>query len=76
MRDDGNDGRPPAAIGDGTGEPDDLTGDGAVDLRADREAGDAACWLPLVCPECGELGGHRPGCSVAAGTAGEERPPR
>lgn len=30
------------------------------------EGGDAVCWLPLVCPECGELDGHRPGCRVAA----------
>jgi hypothetical protein len=26
------------------------------------EGGDAACWAHLICPGCGEVGGHRPGC--------------
>ena len=32
------------------------------------DAGDAACWANLVCPECGaiESEGHRPGCGQAA----------
>lgn len=30
----------------------------------DEDAGDPACWARLVCPECGELGGHRPECRV------------
>jgi uncharacterized protein YeaO (DUF488 family) len=31
------------------------------------DAGDAACWANLVCPECGaiESEGHRPGCGQA-----------
>ena len=35
--------------------------------RDPTEAGDAACWAHLVCPECGaiETEGHRPGCSQA-----------
>lgn len=45
----------------------------------DGRGGDAACWLPLVCPRCGELGGHRPGCPAAdlvdAGSAGSPAPP-
>jgi len=34
----------------------------------ESDAGDAACWANLVCPECGaiETEGHRPGCSQAA----------
>ncbi len=34
----------------------------------ESDAGDAACWANLVCPECGaiESEGHRPGCSQAA----------
>ncbi|MGD0371007.1 MAG: hypothetical protein ABSC16_04810 [Candidatus Dormibacteria bacterium] len=64
MRDHGGDGEPRAAIGDGAA---DVPGDGA------GEGGDAACWLHLVCPECGELGGHLPGCRVAE-TAGGQGP--
>ena len=32
-----------------------------------EEGGDPACWIHLVCPECGaiESGGHRPGCGSA-----------
>ncbi len=26
------------------------------------EGGDPACWAHLVCPACGEVGGHRPDC--------------
>jgi hypothetical protein len=31
------------------------------------EGGDAACWLHLVCPDCGAISseGHRPGCEPA-----------
>jgi uncharacterized protein YeaO (DUF488 family) len=33
----------------------------------DDQAGDAACWANLVCPDCGaiETEGHRPGCGHA-----------
>ena len=33
----------------------------------DDQAGDAACWANLVCPDCGaiETEGHRPGCAQA-----------
>jgi uncharacterized protein YeaO (DUF488 family) len=33
----------------------------------DDQAGDAACWANLVCPDCGaiETEGHRPGCRHA-----------
>jgi hypothetical protein len=41
-------------------------------LTDDDRPGDAACWARIVCPECGELGGHRAGCSVAAETAEAE----
>jgi hypothetical protein len=39
--------------------------------RAEPEGGENACWLPLVCDECGALehDGHRPGCSHATTTA-------
>ena len=35
------------------------------------DAGDAACWANLVCPECGaiESEGHRPGCAQTASGA-------
>jgi len=26
-----------------------------IDAESDLEAGDAACWLGLVCPDCGAL---------------------
>lgn len=28
------------------------------------DGGDPACWAHLVCPGCGEVGGHRSGCPV------------
>jgi uncharacterized protein YeaO (DUF488 family) len=33
----------------------------------DDQAGDAACWANLVCPDCGaiETEGHREGCALA-----------
>jgi hypothetical protein len=33
------------------------------------EGGEAACWLPLVCDECGAVvsDGHRPDCPVGGG---------
>lgn len=34
-------------------------------LEEPDDGGDAACWLNLVCPQCGELGGHRSGCPLA-----------
>lgn len=44
-----------------------------------EETGDAACWLDLVCPDCGAMlagnGRHRPGCAIAAAEA-EIQPPR
>jgi hypothetical protein len=38
------------------------------DGDAADEAGDAACWANLVCPDCGaiETEGHRPGCRHAS----------
>jgi uncharacterized protein YeaO (DUF488 family) len=37
-----------------------------TDAAAAEEAGDAACWAHLVCPECGTVvsEGHRPGCQA------------
>ena len=72
----GGEGEPRAPIEDGAGEPRAPIGDVAGRLPGDGadEAGDAACWLHLVCPACGELGGHLPGCRVAAGTVGAQRP--
>jgi len=34
----------------------------------DDQAGDAACWANLVCPDCGaiETEGHREGCALSA----------
>ena len=45
--------------------------DAALDLAEDLgdvDAGDAACWAHLVCPECGAVVGpdpHRAGCPLA-----------
>ncbi|MGA9114887.1 MAG: hypothetical protein WB802_13995 [Candidatus Dormiibacterota bacterium] len=66
---------PRAPIEDGAGEPRAAIGDRGGDLASDgaREAGDAVCWLHLVCPACGELGGHLPSCRVAAEMAGGQR---
>jgi hypothetical protein len=37
-----------------------------------EEPGDAACWLHLVCEDCGAVvtatDGHRPGCSMLLGS--------
>lgn len=35
---------------------------------AEGDAGDAACWANLVCPQCGAVvtEGHRPGCQAGA----------
>jgi hypothetical protein len=33
------------------------------------EGGDSACWANLVCPECGAIDRHRPGC-VRGGRSG------
>lgn len=40
---------------------------------ADHAGGDPACWVHLVCPECGAVTGegHRSGCVLAPGC---ERP--
>ncbi|MGH9046131.1 MAG: hypothetical protein ACRDVW_02335, partial [Acidimicrobiales bacterium] len=44
-----------------------------VDTETLEEGGDPACWIALVCPECGTIvdraGYHRPGCSIGATTS-------
>jgi len=41
---------------------------GNDEREAGEPGGDAACWLHLVCEECGAVvtprDGHRPGCSL------------
>ena len=34
------------------------------------EGGDPACWVQQVCPECGGLDAHRPGCPEGMPPAG------
>lgn len=44
----------------------------AIDERLiddEADAGDPACWVHLVCFECGQLGGHLPDCSSGANAA-------
>ena len=31
----------------------------------EADGGDPACWVRQVCPTCGGLDGHRPGCAAA-----------
>jgi hypothetical protein len=31
----------------------------------EQTGGDPACWVHMVCPECGALDEHRPGCEGA-----------
>ncbi len=70
-------GRPAGLVGDTTmADSQRVHGDAPREAEGDRRPladddrpGDAACWARIVCPECGELGGHRAGCPVAAEAA-------
>jgi hypothetical protein len=57
---------------EGSREPDRTAATAPAEMLDAEGGGDPVCWLPLVCPQCGELDGHRPGCRVAAEAAGDE----
>lgn len=59
----GHEGSGPLGSANGERPPDDENG-----------VGDPACWLDLVCFECGRLGGHVPGCSSGAKAAEAQAP--
>jgi hypothetical protein len=67
MRHSGADPEPGLSAAPG-GEPVAQPG-GDPEVAEGPEGGDPACWVHLVCPVCGTVGPHAPGCSLAAGTA-------
>lgn len=50
----------------------------ASEAAAAREAGEAACWAHLVCPDCGAVvsEGHREGCQASMPRSAAESGPR
>lgn len=45
----------------------DLPGPDLPGGESSGSGGDPVCWAHLVCPECGRIDGHAPGCATAGG---------